>query len=200
MIITSWDDYSEENYRLADLLKKYGLPGIFFIECAEKHKLEQITRLDKMGFEIGGHTLSHPADLKILNESVLRFEVAMAKKIVETTIYKTIRWFAYPRGRFNEAVKNEVGRAGFQFGRTTRLGWGGSDYEKEGWHCFNRREYDGKDWLEYLKEVIDVYDPNCAGNNQNIHIWGHAWEINKNNDWDKLEELFAYLKGRIIKK
>lgn len=194
MILASWDDYSADNLRLADLLKFYGLPGIFFVECGAPQKLEQIRQLAILGFEIGGHTFSHPADLKLLNDEDLKFEISGAKMIVENAIGKPVRWFAYPRGKFDERVKRIVAEAGFEFARTTRNGFGGPALEREAWHCFQRQEYMGEDWLKYLKEIADLYDPECAGDNNKIHIWGHANEISKNNEWKKLEELFEYLK------
>ena len=32
------------------------------------------------------------------------------------------------------------------------------------------------------------------------HLWGHSWEIDKNEDWNRLERVFKYISGVDIKK
>jgi len=189
MIITSWDDYSEENLKIAFLLKKHKLPGIFFIEVDDFKKIDQIVKLSHEGFEIGCHTFSHPQDLKLLNFDGLNLQIRSAKRTIERELEKPISWFCYPRGRFDDKVVSEVRRAGFRNARTTRIGFGGAAFEKAGFHCFQRREYNGKDWMIYLKEMIDKYDPERG----DIHIWGHGWEIEKYHEWEKLDEVLRYL-------
>ena len=55
---TSWDDGVESDFRMADLLEKYQLPGIFFIPTITELKEEDIKRLSQR-FDIGGHSTSH---------------------------------------------------------------------------------------------------------------------------------------------
>jgi peptidoglycan/xylan/chitin deacetylase (PgdA/CDA1 family) len=194
MILTSWDDYCQENWRLAELLAKYKIPAIFFIECDKIEKVAQIKKLAEKGFEIGGHTFTHPPDLKQIDDGALNREIAESKAMLEYLVLdkKPIKWFAYPRGRFDEKVKNCVITAYYCFARTTEIGYGGSAYEKKGFHCFQRREYGGTDWLEYIENMIAL-----SGKNVEIHIWGHAWEIEKNGEWEKLEKLFIKISQKI---
>jgi hypothetical protein len=35
-----------------------------------------------------------------------------------------------------------------------------------------------------------------AGMGGVFHIWGHSWEIDQHNDWERLEGLFSYLSAR----
>ena len=75
-IETSWDDGHELDLRLADLLRKYKLPATFYINTVSEEKREgkdlsedDIVSLAK-DFEIGGHTVSHPPDMKALSKAV----------------------------------------------------------------------------------------------------------------------------------
>ncbi len=186
MIVISFDDYCRQNQRMASLLKEHGLEAIFFVECGTPEKIEQIAALRQMGFSIGGHTLSHPGDLKILSDEQLRHEVEGCEIKLREFMDRRQKWFAYPRGRFNFKTMMAVEAAGFTRARTTRIGYGGPQFEKNGFHCFARKEYNGIDWLEYISQAIENYDE-VRGN---MHIWGHAWEIDKNNEWEKIENLF----------
>lgn len=189
-ILTSWDDGHELDVKVMKLLRKYNLPGIFFIPIISWgfENLDQYK-----DFEVGGHTYSHPPDLKKLNRGARVDEIWCAKRTLEDKFTKPIEWFCYPKGKYNKIVIADVKRYGFKYARTTNIGHDGSDYEKLGYHCYQRKEYEGMDWLKYIKEAFIVLKN--LGKAEEFHIWGHSHEINKYNEWDKLEELFKYIKN-----
>lgn len=193
-ILISWDDYHEKNYQIAALLKKYELPATFFIEAGGQHKKNQIINLANMGFEIGCHTWSHPQDLKELTDDQLEWEIKVCRENLQEWTGQKIDWFCYPRGRYNERVINHVKGAGYLSARTTDIIFNKPPDENAqlwqpgGIHCFQREEY-RTDWLDFGKFYIDT----AIKDNMPIRIWGHAKEIEKNNEWGKLEKLFEYL-------
>lgn len=202
-IQSSWDDYCPQNIRLAELLLKYKIPAIFFIDLRDDRAREQITELAHMGFEIGAHTYSHPSDLKLLDDFELRHEIIECRKELKELTGQKIKWFCYPRGRYNDIVKSFVLEAGYKFARTTRvkvpvefdpLGFDTS------WHCFDRKEYKGEPWLEYAKEwlafIKKVFKDKSEASD--IHFWGHGWELEKNNDWGNLEKLLKLIKRKYV--
>lgn len=210
--ITSWDDYSPLNYRLADLLIKYRIPAIFFIELGnpqefpnawphQKENEAQIKNLYSRGFWIGGHTYIHPPDIKILSDFHLEKEIIWNKKQLENIINEKIEWFAYPRGRFDARIKKYVRNAGYKFARTTRIlnkGYIDDFYEIDTTiHCRQRQEYQNWDWLELAKVRISELKMK-PDELPYIHIWGHSWEIEKYNEWNKLEELFKYINENLF--
>ena len=67
-IITSWDDGYSKDMKIFALLSYYNLWGIFFLSNCDV----QLSRTDvkKIGekFQVGGHTVSHPQDMKRLSK------------------------------------------------------------------------------------------------------------------------------------
>lgn len=192
-ILTSWDDGVKEDLKVIKLLKKYNLPGIFFIPI-ESWGFKNLEKYKD--FEIGCHTYSHPPDLKKCDDPTLIHEIWEARSMIKYADYPFEKpiWFCYPRGRYDKRIIQEVKDAGFKYARTTKIGIANKDtypYEVPGFHCFQRREYYGKDWLEAIKEEINTFSK--MKRNPEVHIWGHSWEIEKNKEWDKLEKLFKHL-------
>jgi len=196
-VITSWDDGAREDEKLVELLLAYELPAIFFIPIVSWgfHNTHIYN-----GFEFGGHTYSHPADLKECDDERLNTEIDLAKKMLEEKVGKKTEWFCYPRGRYDHRVMNAVRRAGFKKARTTKIGFHDKlDYEVvsplqlRGYHCFNRTEYRGLSWDTAILEMLAVAKKSHA---VEFHIWGHSWEIEKYNEWQKLENLFKQLKEK----
>lgn len=186
-LVLSFDDYHPANIRLAELLKKYDLPATFFIETLTPGAEQQIKQLSKMGFEIGSHTMGHPPDIKQLSAEALRAELETSKLQIEGWTKKECRVFAYPRGRFNDDVVKAVERAGYTEARTTHvLKTAVEDPLRMPTtiHIFNgRKEYDGRPWmvmadfyLDYVKRTGGIF-----------HLWGHAFELERDYLWPDLE-------------
>lgn len=194
-ILTSWDDGTETDKQLIGLLRAYDLPAIFFLPIMS-WGFKNIDLYN--GFEIGGHTYTHPADLKPLDDQRLETEIDLAKELLEKKTGKETEWFCYPRGRYDDRIMTRVAKAGFKFARTTKIGFMRHEeivvkpYEMSGYHCYQRIEYKGLNWPEYIRRMILIAEKNKA---EIFHIWGHSWEIDKFNYWAKLESLFKSLKG-----
>jgi peptidoglycan/xylan/chitin deacetylase (PgdA/CDA1 family) len=73
----------------------------------------QIKNLYSEGWEIGFHTSTH-TNLLILNEKELRKEIIEGKKELENKLGFKIRYFAYPKGKYNDKVLGLVKEAGFK--------------------------------------------------------------------------------------
>jgi peptidoglycan/xylan/chitin deacetylase (PgdA/CDA1 family) len=198
-LATSWDDGGINDMRIADILTKYSLPGVFYIivdRVGEEGYLTwaNIKELDQRGFEIGSHTMSHPADLKELYEEDLFYEVVNSKDMIETVLGHHISKFCYPRGRVDERVKEMVRRAGYTEARVT--GKPGvrevkNKLEMPGTiHIFQRPEYENLSVLDFAKGTIDT----AKLEGGYINIWGHSKEIDTNGLWDVLDQVLDYAK------
>jgi len=196
----SFDDGSKEDIRVAELLKKYGFTGTFFIPTNTKGlKEEGIKKLVEMGMEIGGHTVNHPSDLKLLNNDELKFEIGRNKEMLENLINKDVTKFCYPRGRYNYNVKKVVKECGFKSARTTKV----LDIQHQdeldlfeirtSIHIYQRPEYDGRDWLELAKDLF----LKAKKSHGYFHVWGHGWELTKFNNWEKFENLLSCMKDNL---
>ena len=190
-IFTSWDDGSKLDLRLASLLKKYNLQGTFFIPSNCELSERQIKELGK-DFDIGGHTITHPMDLKKLNDYDLYDEISGNKRWLEYLLDREIDYFCYPRGRYNEKVIEKLKSCGFKKARTTLVG--NIDRITDDYRINptihvhpSRLEYHGRNWIEVANEL---WEKALNKENSQFHIWGHSWELTKFDLWDDLEQLF----------
>jgi len=193
IIKTSWDDGSKEDLRLIELLKKYNLPAIFYIPNTTELGGKEIFDLSK-DFEIGGHTITHPMDLKLLSDKELRNEIEGNRNWLESIIGKRVKSFCYPRGRFDERTVKLLDELDFTSARTTLVGNTFVPVDsfriKTSAHVYPfRREYSGDHWLDFVKKMFLM-----AKDNGYFHLWGHSWEIEKHNLWGGLEEIFKFIK------
>jgi len=193
-LLFSFDDYCEQNYKVADLLEKYKRKAIFFIDGIDiPTKMSQAIDLHKRGHIIGGHTINHPADIKILPREIARYEISECKQLLDAELNTYTEWFAYPKGKYSDDTKQIVKDAGFQFARTVNVNkWINNDCFAKGTvaHIYPRSEYHGEIWYQFalriLNKIKDIEDAE-------FHIWGHGWEIEKFNYWDQLERFLKIL-------
>lgn len=196
-LITSWDDGHKLDLRLADMLKGFNLPGIFYIPTRSELSGSDIMDLHDARFEIGAHTRTHPQDMKYLDEEDIRNEILSNKLFLESIIYDDVKTFAYPRGRYSDKIIAALKEFSFEWARTTEILWIGEERDPfltpttiHG--GYQRKEYNDKDWLEVAKRYFErVAESPMDG--ATFHLWGHSWEIEKFNQWDKLEDLFEHL-------
>lgn len=189
---SSWDDGRAEDVKLFAMLVSHVLPATFYIPDNSELSDEEIQHFAKV-FEIGGHTVNHPMDMKQLSEEQIRYEVGANKQWLENLIGKEITKFCYPRGRYDQRVIEEVKKAGYESARTTvvlKTEVVDPYQSPTTIHVYQRSEYLETDWVEVAKKYAEY----ASLTDTIFHIWGHSWEIEKFNYWDKLDELFKYLR------
>lgn len=200
---TSWDDGHKLDLRLAGLFRKHQIPAVFYIVIENPDKedhlnWDQIKELDQDKlFEIGCHTKSHPQDMKTLHDDFLFAEIDGAKVMLESILDRKVSKFCYPRGRYDERAKQQVIDSGFLQARTTNVNSLSSDYDPfekpTTIHVFNdRKEYYNRGWfdvaVEKLNVAIQITNTKDITLIPTYHLWGHSWEIDRDKQWDKLEE------------
>ena len=190
-LILSFDDAHPQNEEFAGTLARMDLWSTFFIETAPPGALDQIAAIHALGHTIGGHTMHHVQDLKALPIPECFGEIDVAKLQVERVIGEKITAFAYPRGRYNDGVVEQVKRSGFTEARTTRvLEKSFDDPFRLGTtiHIYNgRTEYQGRTWLDLARFHID----HAKRNHGTVHIWGHVHELIRDN---LMHEFLTYMK------
>lgn len=72
----------------------------------------EIREFDSLGHTVGAHTRTH-RDLTRLTIAEAREEIVSSKHALEDLLGKEVRFFSYPFGRYNEAVRELVIEAGF---------------------------------------------------------------------------------------
>lgn len=79
---------------------------------------EMVGEMRRAGITIGSHTRSH-ALLTHESRNRVRDEVSGSRLELESRLGPPVRHFAYPSGRFNAPVVDEVAAAGYRFAYTT---------------------------------------------------------------------------------
>lgn len=132
-LILTFDDGYLDTYRFAfPLLEEFGMKGVVFalgdpsvrknvwdagtpgISEAQLMDEDHIVELSNHGFEIGGHSLSHP-NLANLTEEECLHEVKKTKLVLEAVTGTQIQSFSYPYGRVSRQVKDCVAESGYRY-------------------------------------------------------------------------------------
>lgn len=118
IILTFDDGYADAYTDALPILQKYQMTATFYIirdyvGRPEYMSQDQIDELQKDGFEIGSHTLSHP-DLTKLNIDEAKKQIFDSKEKATT--------FCYPAGKYNTTAVNLVQEAGYSAAVTTHFG------------------------------------------------------------------------------
>ncbi len=138
VIITFDDGYQDCAEYAAPILQKYGFTAIFYLvaglagQTTHWLKAERgiefplmdwaaARRLQKAGFQIGSHAMSHP-HLDALNAQSCRSELQTSRKILEEQLDREIRHLAYPFGAYNEAVRAIAAESGYRSACSVRIG------------------------------------------------------------------------------
>jgi peptidoglycan-N-acetylglucosamine deacetylase len=213
VITTSWDDGHPLDFRLAELLNKYKLKGTFYIPKSNaEHSVMSEEAIQELAqqFEIGGHTLTH-ARLGSLSKQRVDEEVKGCYHWLTRLLGTSPVSFCFPGGVYNAAVIESVKMAGFKVLRTTELlsinpSLGAlmpttlQVYEHTKFtylkHLVKRKKIINLlVWLNSfasskLPFMVDHYLNKINKEGGCLHIWGHSWEIEENNLWKKLEQVF----------
>ena len=218
IITTSWDDGYALDIRIAELLDKYNMKGTFYVPMRNsENPVMEATILHEIAnkHEIGGHTVNH-IYLNTLGESEANNEISECRKILQNQLGKQIDAFCYPGGKYSQRDIDLVKKAGFLFGRTTRLLH--TDNNMQDYlmdtsvqaynhsssvltaHCMknsfllpiiqNQFFYKGNKNFPKLSEILINRIMMTGGV---FHLWGHSWEIEKYGLWKELEMLLELL-------
>lgn len=202
IVLASWDDGSIEDVRIAELMQKYKIPCIFYWSVFTDKQSRNFSKIKNFlseedrqkianDFEIGSHTLYHNYLTQIPIEEA-EIEITQSKELLSK--YNTITSFCYPRGYANEDIKKLIKKAGYSTARSTIVGntklpLDNYFIETTAHVGIQRQEYNETPWLEYSFKKLKE-----AEKNGYFHIFGHSWEIEKNNAWNDLEILLKEMK------
>ncbi|MEE9119350.1 MAG: polysaccharide deacetylase family protein [Calditrichia bacterium] len=145
VVVTFDDGFESSYYNALPVLTRYNIPATMFIVSDRvgssndwmlsrgfPHRKimswSQLRELTDAGICLGSHTQNHP-DLTELSNGSVRDEVRISKQILEDAIGKSVSYFAYPYGLFNQKVQNAVEEAGYRAACSTRSGFNGCDID-----------------------------------------------------------------------
>jgi peptidoglycan/xylan/chitin deacetylase (PgdA/CDA1 family) len=130
VLITFDDGYRDFITEAMPILNKYNIPAVIFVHTnrsPEQLKNEipllswpEIQQLSAK-FEIGNHSHSHP-NLKKMSPPELESEIKQSTQLMQETISKKPKVFAYPFGVFNQSVVDVLKNNDYKLGFTTDRG------------------------------------------------------------------------------
>lgn len=218
-ITTSWDDGHPLDLRVAELLAKFEVSGTFYIPRAnEKPTLTECEiRALSAAFEIGAHTLGH----QVLTDVSLpraQAEISGSKSWVENITGVPCRMFCPPQGKYSRQhvlMAEKAGYVGFRsvallsLDLPQRVGgivlmpttiqahphdtmvYARNTLKRAALRSIWRFVTHGRscDWPVLARSL--AREATTRGGV--FHLWGHSWELQDNNQWERLECILAYL-------
>jgi peptidoglycan/xylan/chitin deacetylase (PgdA/CDA1 family) len=138
-VVISFDDgFREAVEHAVPVLKQFKFRAIFFLVAGlvgatstwlERERGLQLSlvdwddaaRLQRDGFDIGSHTLTHPHLVEISARSC-REELRRSRELIEDHLGQTVRHLAYPFGSHDKRVRELAAESGYVSGCTTNIG------------------------------------------------------------------------------
>ena len=205
----SYDDGVSQDVRLAELFNKYGMKATFNINSGFFGKPGELLREgvhirhDKLsiedargvyaGHEIASHSLTHP-NLTALSEEEIVRQVEGDRLALSDIFGQDVVGFAYPGGSHDARVADILARkTGIRYARTVTSTH--SFDEQTNLLEFNPTVYHHVEWdrLFALGEQFLALTPDKK---QVFYVWGHAYEFDIHNTWDRFEEFLKMMSGR----
>lgn len=206
----SYDDCTMQDVRLVELFNKYGVKATFNVNsellgCENELVRHGVTiRHDKMkaedikgiyeGHEVAVHTLTHPYLQDIEDDNEIVRQIEEDRKNLEQLVEYDICGMAYPiNGNNSDRVAGIIkNRTAIKYARTTIQTF---NFDlQENLYQFNptvhHTEYDR---LFKLAEEFINLKPDTP---KLFYIWGHSFEFDIFNDWDKFEEFLNLISNR----
>ena len=213
LMTTSWDDGHPLDFRVAELLTKYGLTGTFYVPRSSQRQVMRAARMRELSgaFEIGAHTLDHVRIDRVTEAEASR-QLLGSRQWIEEITGKKCSVFCFPGGEFKNQQLRLVREAGFRAARTVELLsvaepsyvsglWiipttvqafphGAYAYARNAAKRFSFSHFASlpaaicsRGWVTLAREMLT----RTAVHGGVFHLWGHSWEIEEKSQWENLE-------------
>ncbi len=209
-ITFSYDDCTTQDIKLVELFNKYNIKATFNVNSGllgnedelvrkgvtvlhHKIKAEEIKNV-YCGHEVAVHTLTHPYLQNIEDDDEVVRQVEEDRKKLEEIMGYKICGMAYPGNgenieRVAEIVKN---RTAIKYARTTTSTY---NFElQEDMYCFNPTIH--HDDFENLFKLGEEFVKLKTDTPKIFYIWGHSFEFDIFNNWDKFEEFLEMISNK----
>jgi ABC-type transport system involved in cytochrome bd biosynthesis fused ATPase/permease subunit len=121
-------------------------------------------------------------DLTVLSEDSMQKEIDDGQKFLEDFFNRKIDGFCFPYGQHNKKIISFLKKRKYLYARTT--------LNIESGDCFliNPTARWNHQSIEKLIDHVNI-------NKKNLILWGHTYELKNNSDWNKIKNLYLYLKN-----
>ena len=186
----SYDDGIEQDRKLVEIFNRYGMKATFNLNTGiqspesnfeiegvhiNRMKQDGLAELYK-GHEIATHGLTHAAPTDMTKEELDKEFITDMKNIER--IYGTYPvGMAYAYGCVNDTVAKYLKSIGIKYGRTV-----------ESSHSFDEMLFELAE--KFIKAEPKEDEPML------FYVWGHSYEFDVNNNWDRIEKFCKMMAGR----
>lgn len=188
----SFDDGRQQDERLIEMFNKYGIKGTFHLNGKKflSYSDEELRKTAAIyeGHEVSCHTLHHP-HLEHMPIQLCTKEIVEDKAILEKMCGYIVRGMSYPFGTYSEDAVSAMRAGGMEYSRTVGgtlkfelpkdfLTWSPTTH-----YCGDLfgllEKFNNTPWIS-----LPVY-----------YIWGHSYELDTHNNWDRFEDFCAKASG-----
>lgn len=205
----SYDDGVTQDIRLIELFNKYGMKATFNLNSSllgnPGHLIREgvhitHTKIDREdvryiydGHEVAAHSLTHPDLVKECDEEVIAQVECDRQRLSELAGYDVVG-FAYPYGTCDDRVANLIrNNTGIKYCRHVKSSYNfdvQSDLYRFAPTVYHHMEFDK------MIELGERFLASKPDEPQIMYIWGHAYEFDIHNDWERFEQFLAMMAGK----
>lgn len=189
----SYDDAWPQDRPLIALMNKYGLKGTFNLNSGEK-KFTSITDVKTLysGHEVAVHAYTH-AYMDRVAPQTATYEIMKDRENLERVFGGSIRGFAYPYTAYNRDTAQILKNCGIAYARTARCS-GDLNIPSDWYEWHPTCDHRSKELMVFCDRFLET---NPVFNQCFIfYVYGHAYELDRDNRWERIEELFKKVSGR----
>lgn len=199
----SYDDGVLQDTRFVRLLNKYGLKGTFNLnsqlmeeEFTWVHPCGMsVTRLSTEatrylydGHEVASHTLTHPY-MDHLSRGQILYQLGEDRRRLEDWFGREVKGFAVPFHYYSQLIADCAKEVGFEYVRIS---------EPSRNYCLPEDHYWWRAGVFHLVLDLERYVDDFLYTDQELalcQIIGHSYDLDAENMWDRMEAIFAKIKG-----
>lgn len=201
----SYDDGVQQDKQLMAIFNKYGMRGTFNLNSAHlladerefpagaihrpmarREAVEAYNGELGKNHEIALHCHTHPF-LDRLPRTLATYEVVKDRELLEEIFGRIVRGCAYPMGTSSQMTAEVLDGAGVAYARTTEC-TGNFVIPSDRWlrmpSTCHHNDPNLFVYLErFLSPELDFWNKTYL-----FYVWGHAYEFENDNNWDRIEE------------
>ena len=209
----SYDDGCPQDVRWADMLTSYGLKATFNLtgdKIWKEPRLSKQTVEDHMlahGHEVATHGLCHLAPGMVRPIEGVRDSLD-CRLYLEQRFGRIIRGMAYPDSGVNYyengaeygSIRQYLKELDIAYARRAHFEVHGEFELPQDFYRWNPTAHHNCPQLDELMARFVACDPNAEKNwkaraPKLFYVWGHAYEFDNNNNWDRAESMCRTLSG-----
>lgn len=210
----SYDDAVIYDKRFADILEKYNMKATFNVPswiCKERKdnghlNFDDIIALYQKGHEIAVHCAHHQAPGLTRSVTVIQ-EVLENRKFLEDILNTIVRGMAYPDcgitrfvpGAEYSDIRTYLKGLDIAYSRSLAGDNDLFDLPTDWYNWIPTAHHDNPEIFDYIDKFVSFVPKDSYVSDRRsklFYIWGHTFEFENNNNWDRIESICEKLSNK----